>query len=122
MTQQYLAGELSLLLARLQAVATDQASARHIACLRREAETGPLTALSSLTARALALTDALNCGTLASVPVYSKRMISSDAAAPTRGVARVGARTPQAVPGGGPPRPRSHSARLEPVTRPDRTP
>ncbi len=59
MTQQYLAGELSLLLARLQAVATDQASARHIACLRREAETGPLTALSSLTARALALTDAL---------------------------------------------------------------
>jgi hypothetical protein len=59
MTQQYLAGELSLLLARLQAVATDQASARHIARLRREAEAGPLTALSSLMVRALALTDAL---------------------------------------------------------------
>jgi hypothetical protein len=59
MTQQYLAGELSLLLARLQAVATDQASVRNVAHLRREAETMPPTALSSVVLRALALTDDL---------------------------------------------------------------
>jgi len=64
MTQQYLAGELSLLLARLQATATDQASVRDVARLRREAETGPLTALTSVVVRALALTDRLCWGSL----------------------------------------------------------
>ena len=59
MTQQYLAGELSLRLARLQAVAGNQASVRAVAHLRQEAETGPLTALASVATRALALTDDL---------------------------------------------------------------
>jgi hypothetical protein len=59
MTQQYLAGELSVLLARLQTVAINQAPVRDIAQLRREAETGPVTALPSVVVRALALTDRL---------------------------------------------------------------
>ena len=59
MTQQYLAGEMSLLLARLQAVATHQASARDVTRLRHETECGPLTALGSVAIRALALTDTL---------------------------------------------------------------
>jgi hypothetical protein len=59
MTQQYQAGELSLLLARLQAVATDEAAARDVAGLRRLTEAGPLEALGSVVARALALTDTL---------------------------------------------------------------
>jgi hypothetical protein len=59
MTQQYLAGELSVLLARLQAVTTTQAAVRDVAQLRREAETGPVTALPSLVVRALVLTDRL---------------------------------------------------------------
>jgi hypothetical protein len=59
MTQQYIAGELSLLLARLQAVASDQTSARGVARLRREAETWPLAALTSVVVRALELADGL---------------------------------------------------------------
>ena len=59
MTQQYLAGEFSVLLARLQAVATSQAAVRDVAQLRREAETGPVTALPSMVVRALVLTDRL---------------------------------------------------------------
>jgi hypothetical protein len=59
MTRQYLAGELSLLLARLQGVATDQASARDVAYLRRGAETGALTGLASVAADALELADGL---------------------------------------------------------------
>jgi hypothetical protein len=59
MTQQYLAGELSVLLARLQAAATTQAAVGDVAQLRRAAETGPVTALPSLVVRALALTDGL---------------------------------------------------------------
>jgi hypothetical protein len=39
MTQQYLAGEFSLLVAQLQAVATDPSSARSLALLRRAVET-----------------------------------------------------------------------------------
>jgi hypothetical protein len=57
MTQQYVSGELSLLLAQLRAVATSEAFARDIATLRREAETLPPTALVSVTARALAVSD-----------------------------------------------------------------
>lgn len=59
MTQQYLAGELSLRLARLQAVATNHASVGEVAHLRRELETGPLTALPSVVVRALAMADSL---------------------------------------------------------------
>jgi hypothetical protein len=59
MTQHYLAGELSVLLARLQAVATTQVAVGDLAQLRREAETGPVTALPSMVVRALALTDRL---------------------------------------------------------------
>jgi hypothetical protein len=64
-TQQYLAGELSLLLGDLQALSIDHAAARDLGCLRREAETCPLTALGSVTARALALTDGLCWDSLA---------------------------------------------------------
>jgi hypothetical protein len=59
MTQHYQAGELSLLLARLQAVATDEAAARDVAALRHQTEAGPLWGLGSVVARALALTDTL---------------------------------------------------------------
>jgi hypothetical protein len=59
MTQQYLAGELSLLLAQLQAVAIDQAVAGAIAHLRREAETSPPAALAAVLIRALDVTDGL---------------------------------------------------------------
>ncbi len=59
MTQQYVAGELSVLLGELQAAAPNQAFARDFADLRREAETTPLTALGVVTVRALVLTDGL---------------------------------------------------------------
>jgi hypothetical protein len=59
MTQQYLAGELSLLLARLQAATANQPSARALARLRREAETWPTVALASVVVRALELADRL---------------------------------------------------------------
>lgn len=57
MTQQYLAGELSLLLAQLRSVATDEGSAHDVAVLRREAETLPPTALASVASRAISLAD-----------------------------------------------------------------
>jgi hypothetical protein len=59
MTKQYLLGELSLILAELQDVTRNEASVRDVARLRREAETGPLTALTSVTVRALELVDRL---------------------------------------------------------------
>lgn len=59
MTQQYLAGELSLLLAQLRAAATDEASARGVDRLRREAETMPRSALASVTVRAIACADVM---------------------------------------------------------------
>src|SRR5215217_5749932 len=59
MTQQYLAGELSVLLARLETVTTSQTAVRDVAQLRRGAETGPVTALPSMVVRALVLTDRL---------------------------------------------------------------
>jgi hypothetical protein len=57
MTQQYLVREFSVLLARLQAAAGDEASAGGVARLRREAETVPVTALTTVF-RALGLIDA----------------------------------------------------------------
>ncbi|MEU4287230.1 hypothetical protein AB0E63_03330 [Kribbella sp. NPDC026596] len=65
MTQQYLAGELSLLLAQLRAVATDEASARDLDRLRREAESMPLNTLASVTVRAIARADGMCWGSVA---------------------------------------------------------
>lgn len=59
MTQQYLAGELSVLLAHLQAVTTTEAAGQDAWCLRHAAENEPVQALGGLTARALALTERL---------------------------------------------------------------
>jgi hypothetical protein len=65
MTRHYLIGELSVRLAELQAVAANGASAQEVARLRREAETGPLTALASVAVRALELTDRMCWDSLA---------------------------------------------------------
>ncbi len=67
MTRQYLAGELSLRLAQLQAVARDQNRAREVGRLRYEAETRPLGELGSVVVRALGVADrlcwdSLGCG------------------------------------------------------------
>jgi hypothetical protein len=59
MTQQYVAGELSLLLAQLQAVTTGQERVGEVVRLRRDAETLPVVALRCVAARALRLTDVL---------------------------------------------------------------
>lgn len=59
MTRQYLSGELSVLLARLEAVATGRAATVAAARLRREAETWPVPALGCVVLRALALDDGL---------------------------------------------------------------
>lgn len=67
MTQQYLAGELSVHLAELQAATRNQAFACEIACLRQQAENAPITALAQVAQRALELSevlcwDSLICG------------------------------------------------------------
>ena len=59
MTHQYVAGELSVLLAHLQAVTTTEAAARDAWSLRHAAETEPIRALGSVTVRALALAEGL---------------------------------------------------------------
>ncbi|WP_089107188.1 hypothetical protein [Streptomyces hyaluromycini] len=59
LTQQYLVGEASVLLAELQAAGTDTVATREIACLRREAEMGPVSRLGCVARRALELTDEL---------------------------------------------------------------
>lgn len=59
MTQQYIAGELSVLLARLQAVANDDGAISEVIHLRREAETQPLWTLRGVEERALELADGL---------------------------------------------------------------
>lgn len=57
MTQEYVAGELSLLLGQLQAAMTNEASVVEVAHLRQRAETGPRLALASVVVRALELGD-----------------------------------------------------------------
>ncbi len=57
MTQQYLAGELSVLLERVQAVAVSEAASRDAGALRQAAENVPVEALAWVTVRALALTE-----------------------------------------------------------------
>ncbi len=64
MTQQYLVGELSLILGELQAVATNEAAVREIARLRREAETTPPAALAPVVKRAVELTNRVCWDTL----------------------------------------------------------
>ena len=59
MTRQYLAGELSLLLAQVQAVTTSEAARREAWALRRAAETEPIQGLRSVTACALTFTEGL---------------------------------------------------------------
>ena len=59
MTQQYLAGELSVLLERVQAVTTTDAARCRVCSLRYEAETEPVRELGWVTVRALALTERL---------------------------------------------------------------
>jgi len=59
MTRQYLAGELSVLLAHVQAVTTTEAAGRDAWSLRNAAETEPIPALGSVTEGALALTERL---------------------------------------------------------------
>ncbi|MFI5615695.1 hypothetical protein [Amycolatopsis sp. NPDC051903] len=58
MTQQYLAGELSVLLAEMQATVSDPAAACAAARLRGEVETRPVAALAAVALRALDLIDA----------------------------------------------------------------
>jgi hypothetical protein len=58
-TQQYLAGELSVLLGRVQAVTTTEVAGQEAWSLRVAAETGPIQGLGWVTVRALALTDRL---------------------------------------------------------------
>jgi hypothetical protein len=65
MTQQYLAGELSVLLGRVQQAATTEAAGRDAWALRQAAETGPIRALGWVTVRALALTERLCWDSLA---------------------------------------------------------
>ena len=59
MTQQYLAGELSLLLAQLRTVAANESSRQQVAGLRREAETMPPQALASVAVRSVELAEAM---------------------------------------------------------------
>jgi hypothetical protein len=58
MTQDYLAGELSVRLERLQAAAEPDA-ASELAALRQQVEAGPLPALKAAAAEALAIADRL---------------------------------------------------------------
>ncbi len=65
MTQQYLAGEVSLRLAQLRAVAVEPSFAGAVAKLRREAETSPPGALTAVLIRTLEMTDAICWDSLA---------------------------------------------------------
>ena len=57
MTEQYLVGELSLLLGQLQAATADKAAAAEIRRLRLRAEAAPPWALASVAARAREVAD-----------------------------------------------------------------
>lgn len=64
MTQQYLAGELSVLLGELRAAATNQNRRCEIDRLRRETEEFPTAVLGCVTTRALAVARALCWGSV----------------------------------------------------------
>lgn len=57
MTQEYLAGELSLLLGQLQSAVTTETSAAQVVRLRLQGESGPRSALTSATVDALGVCD-----------------------------------------------------------------
>lgn len=59
MTRQYVAGKLSVLLGHVRAVSVTEAAQRYAWALRHAAETEPISALASVTARALALIEGL---------------------------------------------------------------
>lgn len=59
MTQQYLIGELSLILGELQAVVTNEAAVRDVVRLRQEAEITPPAALGPVVVGAAKLIDRL---------------------------------------------------------------
>jgi hypothetical protein len=59
MTQHYIAGELSVRLAELQAAATTRQSAEDFLRLRRRVESCPCTSLGCVVRQALTLTDSL---------------------------------------------------------------
>jgi hypothetical protein len=59
MTQQYLVGQLSVLLENVQAVTTTEAAGQDAWSLRQAVETGPVQALGWMTVRALSLTEQL---------------------------------------------------------------
>jgi hypothetical protein len=65
MTRQYLVGELSVLLAQVQAVTTNEAAGREAWALRRAAETESIQGLRSVTACALAFAEGLCWDSLA---------------------------------------------------------
>jgi hypothetical protein len=65
MTQQYVVGELSVLLAGLQEIAGSDESADRVGRLRREAESRPPWNLTDIEVRALALADGLCWASLA---------------------------------------------------------
>jgi cytosine/adenosine deaminase-related metal-dependent hydrolase len=65
MTQQYLAGELSVLLAQLHGVTTGSQHVREVDRLREQAETVPIRALGWVTTSALRVAEALCWDSLA---------------------------------------------------------
>jgi hypothetical protein len=65
MTQQYLAGELSLLLGQLQTAMTNDASRVQVAQLRHWAETWPRSELAAVAVHALEVADCISWDSLA---------------------------------------------------------
>jgi hypothetical protein len=74
-TQQYLAGELSLLLGQVEGLATSRAGAGAAALLRREVETLPPEALGPVAVRGLRLIDEMCWCSLAvgDVAIFEKQ-------------------------------------------------
>jgi hypothetical protein len=77
MIQQYLAGELSVLLAPLQAVTRPELTAGDVARLRRQAETFPTNALAGVAVRALEFVEALCWDSLTMGDVASFNRLAS---------------------------------------------
>jgi hypothetical protein len=65
MTQEYLVGEMSICLQRLEAVTAEREAAADVVRLRRQVETSPPSSLAAEAARALAVADGLCWDSLA---------------------------------------------------------
>lgn len=78
MTQQYLVGETSVLLAQIQAPGADPLAMRELARLRHEAETGAVSGLGAVALRALELTDGMCLESLrrGDVPAFLRQCAS----------------------------------------------